>query len=62
MEDRAMLECLDTDATIELSRRVEDHMPSDRPGIIMRRRLLELLQSNGEQEISATRNVALLEA
>jgi phenylpropionate dioxygenase-like ring-hydroxylating dioxygenase large terminal subunit len=62
MEDRAMLECVDPDATIELSRRVEDHMPSDRPGIIMRRRLLELLESNGEQEISAARNMTFLKA
>jgi hypothetical protein len=38
-------------------------MPSDRPGIIMRRRLLELLQSNGEQEIRAARNdIELLHA
>jgi hypothetical protein len=27
-------------------------MPSDRPGMIMRRRLLELLRSHGEEEVT----------
>jgi hypothetical protein len=34
-----------------VSLKLETHMPSDRPGLIMRRRLLELLAANGEQEI-----------
>jgi phenylpropionate dioxygenase-like ring-hydroxylating dioxygenase large terminal subunit len=50
-EDRATLESTDPDVCIDVSRRVEGHMPSDRPGIIMRRRLLELLRANGEEEI-----------
>lgn len=50
-EDRATLESTDPDACIDVSRRVEGHMPSDRPGIIMRRRLLELLRAHGEEEI-----------
>jgi hypothetical protein len=31
---------------------VESHMPSDRPGLIMRRRLLELLKAQGEPEVT----------
>jgi hypothetical protein len=27
------------------------HMPSDRPGILMRKRLLALLQEHGETEV-----------
>jgi hypothetical protein len=27
-------------------------MPSDRPGMIMRRRMLELLRSQGEEEVT----------
>jgi phenylpropionate dioxygenase-like ring-hydroxylating dioxygenase large terminal subunit len=50
-EDRAILESTDPDAAIDLSRRAEGHMPSDRPGIVMRRRLLELLEAHGEKEI-----------
>jgi len=33
-----------------MSRKIEKHMPSDRPGMIMRKRLLELLQSHNEEE------------
>ena len=58
-EDRAMLESVDPDATIDVSRRVEAHMPADRPGIIMRRRLLELFERNGEQEISGASGTLL---
>jgi hypothetical protein len=28
------------------------HMPSDRPGLIMRKRLLALLEAHGEREMS----------
>jgi phenylpropionate dioxygenase-like ring-hydroxylating dioxygenase large terminal subunit len=50
-EDREILESTDPDATLDVSLRIEAHMPSDRPGLIMRRRLLELLAANGETEI-----------
>jgi|GEM_PF-77630 len=50
-EDRAVLESTDCDATIDIATRREAHMPSDRPGIIMRKRLLDLLHQNGEAEI-----------
>jgi hypothetical protein len=33
-----------------MSRKIEMHMPSDRPGMIMRRRLLELFRAHGEEE------------
>ena len=32
--------------------KAEKHMSSDRPGLIMRRRLLELLQAHGEAEVT----------
>lgn len=51
-EDREILESTDPDATIDISRKVEMHMPSDRPGLIMRRRLLALLEAHGESEIA----------
>jgi phenylpropionate dioxygenase-like ring-hydroxylating dioxygenase large terminal subunit len=51
-EDRAILEAGDYDVPIDVSRRVEAHMPADRPGIIMRKRILELLRSRGEDEIT----------
>ena len=51
-EDRDMLESTDPDAIVDMSRKIEKHMPSDRPGMIMRTRLLELLQSHNEEEHS----------
>ena len=52
-EDRDILESTDPDATMDMGRKVESHMPSDRPGMIMRRRILALLQaSSGEDEVS----------
>ena len=50
-EDRDILESTDPDATLDVSLRLEAHMPSDRPGLIMRRRLLELLREQGEDEV-----------
>jgi phenylpropionate dioxygenase-like ring-hydroxylating dioxygenase large terminal subunit len=51
-EDRDILESTDPDATVDMSRKVESHMPSDRPGMIMRRRLLAALRAHGEEEVS----------
>jgi phenylpropionate dioxygenase-like ring-hydroxylating dioxygenase large terminal subunit len=51
-EDREALEATDPDAIVDMSRKLEMHMPSDRPGMIMRRRLFDLLQQNGETEIA----------
>ena len=49
-EDRDMLESTDPDAIVDMGRKIEMHMPSDRPGMIMRNRLLELLRAHGEKE------------
>jgi phenylpropionate dioxygenase-like ring-hydroxylating dioxygenase large terminal subunit len=49
-EDREMLEATDPDAIVDMSRKIEMHMPSDRPGMIMRNRLLALLKAHGEAE------------
>ncbi|WP_210253191.1 Rieske 2Fe-2S domain-containing protein [Beijerinckia sp. L45] len=53
-EDKDVLESTDPDATLDLSTKIESHMASDRPGIIMRKRLLDLLRQNGEDEIRRT--------
>ena len=55
-EDKDIIESTDPDVTIDMSRRVEAHMVSDRPGMIMRRRLLKLLENHGEVEVFAPRN------
>jgi phenylpropionate dioxygenase-like ring-hydroxylating dioxygenase large terminal subunit len=50
-EDRVSLEGTNPDAIVDVSRRIELHMPSDRPGMIMRKRLLALLEAHGESEV-----------
>ncbi len=52
LEDKDILESTDPDTPIDLARKVEAHMPSDRPGVIMRRRLLELIKQHGETEVT----------
>ena len=49
-EDRAVLEGTDFDMPLEMNSGVERHMPSDRPGLLMRRMLIELLARHGETE------------
>ena len=51
-EDRAMLEATDPDAPLDVTKHAEAQMPSDRPGQIMRRRLLEFLHAHGEAEVT----------
>lgn len=51
MEDKDILEVVDPDAPVDITRRSEENMQSDRPGIIMRRRFLELLRAHGEDEV-----------
>ncbi|WP_176083743.1 Rieske 2Fe-2S domain-containing protein [Martelella sp. HB161492] len=53
MEDKDVLESTNPDAIIDMSRKIEMHMPSDRPGMIMRKRLLALLREHGEEEVPA---------
>lgn len=49
-EDREILEATDADACIDTRRKVEFHMPSDKPGLIIRRQLMDLLAAHGESE------------
>ena len=51
-EDKDILESTDPDAVIDTRRRgVEYSMESDRPGMLIRKKLLELLGRHGEREI-----------
>jgi phenylpropionate dioxygenase-like ring-hydroxylating dioxygenase large terminal subunit len=54
-EDRGILESTDLDAILDVTLTLEAHMPSDRPGLIMRRRLLDLFSANGEDEVRRNR-------
>jgi phenylpropionate dioxygenase-like ring-hydroxylating dioxygenase large terminal subunit len=49
-EDRSILEACGWDVPLDLKRREELHMPSDRPGLEMRKRLAALLAAHGERE------------
>ncbi|GAA4337789.1 hypothetical protein GCM10023144_34010 [Pigmentiphaga soli] len=49
-EDREILEATDADACIDVGRRAEQHMESDKPGLLMRKMLLRLLREHGEEE------------
>jgi len=50
-EDRAILEATAYDVCIDIRHGVECHRPSDKPGLLMRQRLLELLHTHGETEV-----------
>jgi phenylpropionate dioxygenase-like ring-hydroxylating dioxygenase large terminal subunit len=51
-EDKDILESTDPDAVVDLRRRgVEYSMDSDRPGILIRKKLMELLARSGETEV-----------
>ena len=51
-EDKAILESTDPDAVIDQRRRgVEFSMDSDRPGMLIRKQLMELLARHGEAEV-----------
>jgi phenylpropionate dioxygenase-like ring-hydroxylating dioxygenase large terminal subunit len=49
-EDRAVLEATDFDVPMDMNSGVETHMPSDQPGLLMRRMLLDLFAKHGESE------------
>jgi phenylpropionate dioxygenase-like ring-hydroxylating dioxygenase large terminal subunit len=49
-EDRAILEGTDFDVPLDMNSGAERHMPSDQPGLLMRRMLLDLLATHGETE------------
>ena len=46
------MESTDPEAIVDMDRKIEMHMPSDRPGMLMRKRLLALLAAHGEPEIA----------
>jgi phenylpropionate dioxygenase-like ring-hydroxylating dioxygenase large terminal subunit len=51
-EDKDMLESTDPDAVVDTRRRgVEYSMDSDRPGMLIRKHLMELLAAHGEREV-----------
>jgi phenylpropionate dioxygenase-like ring-hydroxylating dioxygenase large terminal subunit len=50
-EDKDILESTDPDAIVDMGRKIEKHMPSDRPGMIMRDRLKALFAAHGEAEV-----------
>ncbi len=50
-EDREILEATDPDVCIDTRRRQEFHMPSDKPGLVIRKMLLALLAEHGETEV-----------
>jgi phenylpropionate dioxygenase-like ring-hydroxylating dioxygenase large terminal subunit len=50
-EDREILEATDADACIDTRRRQEFHMPSDKPGLLIRKQLMALLTEHGESEV-----------
>lgn len=51
-EDKDILESTDADALVDTRRRgVEGSMGSDRPGMLIRKQLMELLAAHGEQEV-----------
>lgn len=50
-EDRDILEATDYDACIDTRRRQEFHMPSDRPGLLVRKQLMDMLAAHGEIEV-----------
>ncbi len=58
-EDKDILEATDPDALVDLRRRgVEYSMDSDRPGIMIRRKLMDLLARNGESEVFGMAKIA----
>ncbi|MNJ70768.1 hypothetical protein D3C77_672500 [compost metagenome] len=58
-EDQDILEATDYDACVDTRRRVEFHMESDKPGLIMRKQLFALLQKHGEEECFRAEGVPL---
>jgi phenylpropionate dioxygenase-like ring-hydroxylating dioxygenase large terminal subunit len=61
-EDRRILEGCSYDVPLAVVDGEEFHMPSDRPGLAMRRKLRELLEAHGEQETRATPSPAPIAA
>ncbi len=58
-EDGEILGATDPGVCIDTRRRVEFHMRSDKPGLIIRQQLLALLQAHGEEEVYRTAPIVL---
>jgi 5S rRNA maturation endonuclease (ribonuclease M5) len=55
-EDKEILESTDPDAVVDTRRRgVEFSMDSDKPGMLIRKKLMELLAEHGEKEVFRVR-------
>jgi hypothetical protein len=50
-EDREMLEATDPNACLDVARKAEKHMVSDKPGLMIRSLLLNILREQGEEEV-----------
>ncbi|NHN28888.1 aromatic ring-hydroxylating dioxygenase subunit alpha [Paenibacillus agricola] len=50
-EDMEVLETTETNVSLDITKKLENHMLSDHPGILMRKMLLALLEKHGEQEV-----------
>ncbi len=50
-EDLAILENTEYDVPLDVNMRLETHMYSDKPGLLMREKLLKLLEEHGEEEM-----------
>lgn len=57
-EDRHILETTEYDVPLDLAAKTEAHMPSDRPGMMMRNKLQALLAEHGEAEATNAYPVA----
>jgi phenylpropionate dioxygenase-like ring-hydroxylating dioxygenase large terminal subunit len=55
-EDMAVLESTESDFPLDIRMRMETHMYSDQPGILMREMLLKLLADHGEAEATRPRD------
>ena len=51
MSQPEILEATDYDACIDTTRKMEFHMASDKPGLVIRKQLLDLLRAHGEEEV-----------
>ncbi|GAA5164858.1 aromatic ring-hydroxylating dioxygenase subunit alpha [Viridibacterium curvum] len=51
LEDKYILEATDFDVCMDTRRREEFHMPSDKPGLLIRKQILDLMATRGEEEV-----------
>lgn len=59
LEDKCILETTDYDVPLSLSQ--EQHMFTDKPGIVMRKKIAALLKEHGEEEQTKDKNVIALQ-